>query len=86
MAGFWLTPTKERQHMGALVTVGSNPLQALRGSSHPALRRLSVEESDEAIVITGRVGSYYLKQVAQEAVLALRDGRVVINRVLVVKD
>jgi hypothetical protein len=64
----------------------SPAMQALRQSTHPALRRLSVEETESTVVITGRVGSYYVKQLAQEAILALRDGRVVVNRVLVVKD
>jgi hypothetical protein len=72
--------------MPALVIVGSPAAQALRQSTHPALRCLSVEETENTVVITGRVGTYYVKQLAQEAILALRDGRVVVNRVLVVKD
>jgi hypothetical protein len=66
--------------------VNSGAIQALRQSSHPALRRLSVEETEEMIVITGRVSSYYLMQMAQEAVLALGGQRTVVNRVLVVKE
>jgi hypothetical protein len=72
--------------MSALVTVTSRAIQALRQSAHPALRRLSVEESEEMVVITGRVSSYYLKQMAQEAVLALGGQRTVVNRVSVVKE
>ena len=72
--------------MSALVTVSSNAAQALRHSVHPALRRLFVEETDSTVVITGRVSSYYLKQMAQEAVLALGGDRTVINRVLVAKE
>jgi hypothetical protein len=72
--------------MSALATVTSRAIQALRQSAHPALRRLSVEESEEMVVITGRVSSYYLKQMAQEAVLALGGQRTVVNRVSVVKE
>jgi hypothetical protein len=72
--------------MSALVTVKSRAIQALRQSAHPALRRLSVEETEEMVVISGRVTSYYLKQLAQEAVLALGGQRTVVNRVLVVKE
>jgi osmotically-inducible protein OsmY len=57
--------------------------RALQTSLHPALRRLAVEESNGAIIITGRVSSYYLKQMAQEAVMPLRGACVLINRVAV---
>jgi hypothetical protein len=60
--------------------------EALKRSAHPALRQLSVEENESAIVITGRVSSYYLKQLAQETVMPLRDGRVLHNRVAVVRN
>ncbi len=61
-------------------------VQALRHSSHPALRHLQVEENGEHIVISGRVSSYYLKQLAQETVMPLRGERSLVNRVLVVKE
>jgi hypothetical protein len=47
---------------------------------------LRVEESDDRIVITGRVASYYLKQLAQEAVMPVRGDLVVINRVTVGRE
>jgi hypothetical protein len=72
--------------MSALATVSPGAAQALRQSVHPALRRLAIEETDSMIVISGRVSSYYLKQMAQEAVLALGGQRNVVNRVLVVTD
>jgi hypothetical protein len=61
-------------------------LEALRQSSHPVLRRLTVEETDSTIVITGRVSSYYLKQLAQETVMTVRGPRDVVNRVLVARE
>ncbi len=61
-------------------------VQALRQSSHPALRSLTVEEIDEAIVISGRVSSYYLKQLAQEMIMQVRTGRELVNRITVIKE
>ena len=54
---------------------------ALLGSSNPELRRVRVSESDEAIVLTGTVSSYYLKQLAQESVKGAAEGRRVLNRI-----
>jgi hypothetical protein len=59
---------------------------ALRRSPIPALRKLSLEETDEAIVIRGSVTSYYLKQLAQETIMSALDGRALQNRVQVVRD
>ena len=59
--------------------------QALRQSPIPALRKLSVEESATDVVITGRVSTYYLKQLAQEAVIPLLDHRQLRNQVTVVR-
>jgi hypothetical protein len=64
--------------------IGASAAEALQQSTHPALRELSVEESDVAIVITGIVGSYYLKQLAQETLRPIRGRRQLVNRVLVV--
>jgi hypothetical protein len=69
-------------------TILAHPPAALvlRQSPIPALRKLSVEESHTGVVITGRVSSYYLKQLAQEAVMPLLDHRELLNRVMVVLD
>jgi hypothetical protein len=58
---------------------------ALRQSPIPALRRLLIEETDEAVVIRGSVSSYYLKQMAQEALMPYLDGRTLANRLVVVR-
>ncbi|MBI3407198.1 MAG: BON domain-containing protein [Planctomycetes bacterium] len=54
---------------------------ALKKSSHPALRGLSVEGSDSALVISGRVTSYYLKQLAQETIMPVRGALRLVNKV-----
>lgn len=46
----------------------AEPADALTASPHTHLRQLVVTVSDLEVVITGRVPSYYLKQMAQEAV------------------
>lgn len=56
---------------------------ALRRSPIPALRKLTLTESDTTITIQGQVSSYYLKQLAQETILPLLDGRQLLNRVQV---
>ncbi|MFO0966008.1 MAG: hypothetical protein U0793_10550 [Gemmataceae bacterium] len=54
---------------------------ALRRSSHPALRRLRVEGNDGALVISGKVTSYYLKQLAQETIMPVRGDLQLVNKV-----
>jgi hypothetical protein len=60
--------------------------QALQHSPFPALRRLQVEESDHAIIVSGSVSSYYLKQLAQETLMPLLGSRELRNRVTVVRS
>lgn len=71
--------------MTAATSTPTRLTQALRQSPIPALRKLSVEESGTDVVITGRVSTYYLKQLAQEAVMPLLDRRQLRNQVTVVR-
>jgi hypothetical protein len=57
---------------------------ALRKSSHPALRMLRVEGDEGNLIISGKVTSYYLKQLAQETIMSVREGMKLVNRVDVV--
>lgn len=77
---------KEFVGMSSSTLAQSRLAQALRRSPIPALRKLSVEECDSAITIQGQVSSYYLKQLAQETILPLVDGRPLFNRVQVVRE
>jgi hypothetical protein len=56
---------------------------ALRRSPIPALRKLTLTESETTITIQGQVSSYYLKQLAQETILPLLNGRQLLNCVRV---
>jgi hypothetical protein len=66
-----------------LLSESSEVATMLRQSPIPDLRFLDVEESDAEIVITGLVGSYYLKQLAQETIRPAIGNRRIRNRVLV---
>lgn len=72
--------------MDASTVWSGQAAQALRQSSNPALRRLSVAETTDVVTLTGRVSSYYAKQLAQEAILPHLAGRELINRVVVVRQ
>jgi len=72
--------------MATAMLVRSRAEQALRESPIPALRRLVVAETEAQVVITGRVSSYYLKQLAQEAVLPVLDKRNLLNQLTVVRS
>ena len=61
----------------------SQAAQTLKQSPIPALRRLSLTESDAEIVISGSVSSYYLKQLAQETLMPCLEQRRLVNRVSV---
>jgi hypothetical protein len=76
---------QEDTFMSATAPMVSRAEQALRQSPHPALRRLSVEVTDDRITNSGRVPSYYLKQLAQEAVMPWRERRELVNQVTVTR-
>jgi hypothetical protein len=61
----------------------SEPADALTASPHAYLRQLVVTVNDSEVVITGRVPSYYLKQMAQEALRPSLGCRRLRNHVLV---
>jgi hypothetical protein len=50
------------------------------------LRRLNVDQDGEAVVLRGRVSSFYHKQLAQELVRNAIDGAEVINAIRVIYD
>jgi hypothetical protein len=62
------------------------PLQVLHDSPIMALRCLSLEESDTAVVINGDLPTYYLKQLAQETLRPVLAGRQLVNQVRVIRN
>jgi hypothetical protein len=60
--------------------------QALRTNAIPALRRVQVRETPQSVVISGKVQSYYYKQLAQETVLPYLSGREFANQISVVRQ
>jgi hypothetical protein len=73
---------KEHKAMASTHVV-SQAAHALRRSLHPALRHLRVETDDSALIISGRVSSYYLKQLAQETIMPVRGELQLVNRIAV---
>ncbi len=57
--------------------------ELLRENPVTDLRRLDIAESDNEVVLSGIVSSYYLKQMAQEAIRPALAGRQLRNRLLV---
>jgi hypothetical protein len=82
-SSFWW---KERREMSLSALEQARAGLVLRHSPIPALRKLVLEETEATIIIRGTVTSYYFKQMAQEAVMPLLRGRVLINRVGVVRN
>jgi osmotically-inducible protein OsmY len=54
--------------------------QALDTTSHGWLHLVAVVTEGDVVVLRGRVPSFYLKQIAQEAVLAVPDVGVLRNK------
>jgi mRNA degradation ribonuclease J1/J2 len=72
--------------MSTCTELPPEPAAALTTSPLGQLRRLTVHADDTQVVITGRVSSYYLKQMAQETVRPALRQRVLLNRVEVCPD
>ena len=67
-------------------TMDTPVISALQHSLFAVLRRIGVEETTTEVVLTGTVPRYYFKQVAQETVLPLIQGRQLRNRIEVVRS
>jgi hypothetical protein len=66
-----------------LIEPSARAAALLRDNPVNDLRLLEVSETESEIVISGIVSSYYLKQMAQEAVRPALSGRKLRNRVIV---
>src|SRR5262245_41644678 len=72
---------KERAMTTLPVLSPPEPTELLTASPLPQLRRLVVTVSEGEVIITGRVPSYYFKQLAQEAIRPAVGDRRLLNRV-----
>ncbi len=59
--------------------------QALRSRGYRCLHQIKVHVHEELVILGGCVHSYYLKQLAQEAVMALPGNHCVHNNVEVIQ-
>lgn len=57
---------------------------ALQASPIHALRSLQVERDGDQLIVTGRVPTFYYKQLAQEAILSAIKGLPILNQVEVI--
>jgi hypothetical protein len=67
--------------MNACPVLPLEPAEILTASPLPQLRRLVVTVNEVEVVITGRVSSYYMKQLAQEALRPTLGDRRLLNHV-----
>ncbi len=58
--------------------------KVLAQSSYPDLRRLRISESENTVILSGIVPTFFLKQVAQESLRSCLGGRRLINKIVVV--
>ena len=72
--------------MNTCPVLSPEPAEVLTSSPLGQLRRLVVTADATQVVITGRVSSYYLKQMAQETVRPALGQRTLLNRVEVCPD
>jgi osmotically-inducible protein OsmY len=78
---------KPSQHERAAHSgVAENAERRLKSSPHAALRSITCEVEDDALVLRGRVMSFYLKQLAQETVRTIDGVGLVINVVEVMHE
>jgi hypothetical protein len=69
--------------MTTATQVSRTAVDALRDCSLPFIRHLIVIETDDEVILSGRVGTYYYKQLAQEAVMPALGDRRLKNQVVV---
>ncbi|MCS7022137.1 MAG: BON domain-containing protein [Gemmataceae bacterium] len=67
--------------MNAVATPRVELADVLRNSPLPQLRRLNVIVNEQEVIISGKVTSYYMKQLAQESLRPWLGRRRLINRV-----
>ena len=58
----------------------------LRRNRHLARKNISCEFDGDVLILRGCLPSYYLKQLAQEAVAALPEGKRIVNQIAVVSS
>ena len=65
------------------LTVAEAARERLQHSCYPQLRQVTCHFHEGALILHGQLPSYYLKQLAQEAVMELGGVEEIINRIAV---
>lgn len=71
--------------MNSLADHDDRLVLVLNQSGVPALRLVTVVEQEDVVILSGRLPSYYLKQLAQEAVIPHLGHRLLENRITVIQ-
>jgi hypothetical protein len=79
-----VTARPRKESVTATPALASRAKAALLGSKIYSLRKLQVEQAEGAIILRGRVESFYHKQLAQELIRTALAGVEVINALHVV--
>jgi hypothetical protein len=69
--------------MSTVTITNSAAAEALQQSPQALLRRLRIQETDEEVVIVGKLPTYFLKQLAQETIRPVLGERRLVNLVVV---
>lgn len=81
------SPSRERLEAGMATLVECEfqrrAQTTLRSSPIHALREIRVEREGERLVLSGSVATFYLKQLAQEAIRGLAPGLRLVNEIYV---
>jgi hypothetical protein len=72
--------------MSTLMLPPPSAAAALLTAPNRELRRLEVRETEVDVQVSGRVSSFYFKQLAQETVRHAANGRPIINHVEVARS
>jgi putative toxin-antitoxin system antitoxin component (TIGR02293 family) len=91
LKGYVATKPEKLKMTGQKLSVGSavhssTVGELLSGSPIPEIRKLEVTETSKEVVITGRVSSFYIRQLAQESIRSMIAGRRLRNQVTVSTD
>jgi hypothetical protein len=73
--------SRRSEEMNDSAVLTPEPAEILIASPFPQLRRLVVTVNDVEVVITGKVPSFYFKQLAQETIRPALGQRRVLNQV-----
>jgi osmotically-inducible protein OsmY len=80
-----IAPAAQTETRSKATSLADRVQRQLIQSPYLAVRRVSVEERQGVLTLSGRVSNFYLKQVAQAAVATVEGVTSIVNRIDVVE-